>query len=132
MSKDDENDTFDLFEPHKLARADDPDTSKEAANSLEGDLSRLRAAVLKAIEDAGMEGLTLKELQLMFSGTTGGTISSRPNELRKQGLVFHVENDKRGTPRKGNVIRSSKYKIYFIEEDGKYYTNVNLKHGGTF
>lgn len=121
MSKDDENDTFDLFEPHKLARADDPDTSKEAANSLEGDLSRLRAAVLKAIEDAGMEGLTLKELQLMFSGTTGGTISSRPNELRKQGLVFHVENDKRGTPRKGNVIRASKYKKYFREEDGKYY-----------
>lgn len=121
MSKDDENDTFDLFEPHKLARADDPDTSKEAANSLEGDLSRLRAAVLKAIEDAGMEGLTLKELQLMFSGTTGGTISSRPNELRKQGLVFHVENDKRGTPRKGNIIRASKYKKYFREEDGKYY-----------
>ena len=121
MSDDDENDTFDLFEPHKLARADDPDTSKEAAHSLEGDLSKLRAAVLKAIEGAGMEGLTLKELQLMFAGTTGGTISSRPNELRKQGLVFHVEGDKRGTPRKGNVIRSSKYKNNFREEDGNYY-----------
>ena len=132
MSKDDENDTFDLFEPHKLARSDDPDTSKEAANSLEGELSRLRAAVLRAIEDAGMEGLTLKELQLMFPGKTGGTISSRPNDLRKQGLVIHVENDKRGTPRKGNVIRASKYKKYFRELDGKYYTNVNLKHGGTF
>ena len=100
MSDDDENDTFDLFEPHKLARADDPDTSKEAAHSLEGDLSKLRAAVLKAIEGAGMEGLTLKELQ---------------------GLVFHVENDKRGTPRKGNVIRSSRYKNNFREEDGNYY-----------
>ena len=76
MSKDDENDTFDLFEPHKLARSDDPDTSKEAANSLEGELSRLRAAVLRAIEDAGMECLTLKELQLMFPGKTCGTISS--------------------------------------------------------
>ncbi len=112
------------FESYKLRRNSDPDTSHEAAESLELTITKLRGDVLKAIEKAGMEGLTIKELCRLFPGASGGTISSRPNELIKAKLCFHVVGDKRkagGKGKAGNVIRASKYKKKFREEDGLYY-----------
>ena len=112
------------FEAHKLRRNTDPDTSHVSAESLELTMTKLRGDVLKEIQKAGMEGLTIKELCRLFPRSTGGTISSRPNELIRMGLCFHVVGDKRkagGKGKAGNVIRSSKYKDKFREEDGLFY-----------
>jgi hypothetical protein len=112
------------FEAYKLRRNSDPDTSHEAAESLELTITKLQGDVFKVIEKAGMKGLTIKELCSLLPGTSGGTYSSRPNELIKAKLCFHVVGDKRkagGKGRAGNVIRASKYKKKFREEDGLYY-----------
>lgn len=82
-----------------LHRLNDPITSKEAAKKVK--LTDLRQKVLGMIRDAGSWGITSKEMQKLCPELTGGSISSRPKELLKQGLIFYA-GDKRDGAR---VIR---------------------------
>ena len=74
---------------YKLARRDDPDTSKDAADTVAGNLGKMHQFVLSLIEEAGERGITIKELQLAHREKRPSSRSSRPNELEKKGLVFY-------------------------------------------
>ncbi len=95
---------FDDVSPHKLHRKDDPETSKEAAYSLP--LSKTRAFVLSLIKDAGVKGITVKEMKRNYPDMGYSTISSRPSELERLNLIFYA-GDKRDGSR---VIRHIDYK----------------------
>ena len=90
---------------YKLARSSDPDTSKEAADTVAGKLGKMQQYVLTLIEEAGERGITIKEMQLLAHKKRPSSISSRPNELEKNGLVFY--DGKRDGSR---VIKLTKYR----------------------
>jgi len=91
---------------YKLARRDDPTTSKDAADTVAGKLGKMQTYVLSLIAEAGERGITTKEMQLAHPEKRPSSLSSRPNELEKKGLVFYA-GDKRSGAR---VIRLTKYK----------------------
>ena len=94
-----------LFAPEsKLARSLDPETSKAAAHKVAGKLGQMQQYVLSLIEAAGARGATIKEMQLANPEQRPSSLSSRPNELHKRGLVFY--SGKRDGSR---VIKLSKY-----------------------
>ena len=95
-----------LFAPEsKLARSLDPSTSKAAAHKVAGKLGQMQQYVLSLIEEAGERGITIKEMQLAHCPEKSpSSLSSRPNELHKRGLVFY--SGKRDGSR---VIKLSKY-----------------------
>ena len=95
---------FDDVSPHKLHRKNDPETSKEAART--APLSKRRAFVLNLIEEAGVRGVTIREMTKRFPEMPSSSITSRPNELEKLGFVFYA-GDKRDGSR---VIRHIDYK----------------------
>jgi len=95
---------FDDLSPHKLHRKNDPNTSKEAAYSTP--LAKTRAFVLDLIEEAGARGITIRDMTKRFPEISPSSITSRPNELAKLGLIFYA-GDKRDGSR---VIRHHKYK----------------------
>ena len=75
---------------YKLARRDDPDTSKDAADTVAGKLGKMQQYILELIEQAGERGTTIKEMQVLaHPEKRPSSISSRPNELEKKGLVFY-------------------------------------------
>jgi hypothetical protein len=79
-----------LFAPEsKLARSLDPSTSKAAAHIVAGKLGQMQQYVLSLIEAAGARGATIKEMQLAHPEKRPSSLSSRPNELHKRGLVFY-------------------------------------------
>jgi len=90
--------------PYKLHRKNDPQTSKEAAYSIP--LSKRRAFVLNLIQEAGTSGVTIREMTKKFPEMPSSSITSRPNELEKLGLIFYA-GDKRDGSR---IIRHIKYK----------------------
>lgn len=90
----------------KLARNTDPETSKEAAARVSLRITKMRKFVLDMIKQAGSEGITGKEMTKTHKELSTSSISSRPNELEKMGLVFY-KGDKRDGSR---VIRDIKYK----------------------
>ena len=91
-----------LFNPNKLYRSTDPYTSRAAAFLLP--TGKRRQFVLDLIEKAGEEGVTAKEMISAHPEMSSSSISSRPNELDKLGLVFY-QGDKRNGSR---VIRHIK------------------------
>ncbi len=99
-------DLFKNIEPHKLHRKNDPQTSKEAAYSVSHSLGKTRSFVLGLIEEAGNKGITVKEMKAAYPDMGYSTISSRPIELERLGLIFY-KGDKRD---KARVIRYIKYK----------------------
>ena len=75
---------------YKLARSDDPDTSKEAADKVAGKLGKMQQYVLELVEQAGERGTTIKEMQVLaHPEKRPSSISSRPNELHKRGLIYY-------------------------------------------
>jgi hypothetical protein len=97
-----------LFAPEsKLARSLDPSTSKAAAHIVAGKLGKMQQYVLTLIEEAGARGITIKEMQLLAHKQRPSSLSSRPNELAKRGLVFYAGDKRSG----GRVIRLSKYQL---------------------
>lgn len=79
-----------LFAPEsKLARSLDPETSKAAAHKVAGKLGQMQQYVLSLVEEAGERGITTKEMQLAHPEKRPSSLSSRPNELHKRGLVFY-------------------------------------------
>jgi len=95
---------FENIEPHKLHRENDPQTSREAAYTM--NISKARAFVLNLIEEAGNKGTTTREMTRKFPEKSDSSITSRPNELEKLNLIFY-KGDKRDGSR---VIRHIKYK----------------------
>ena len=95
---------FDDLSPHKLHRKNDPQTSKEAAYAVP--LAKTRAFVFNLITEAGKAGVTVKEMKAAYPNMGYSTISSRPSELERLGLIFYA-GDKRDHAR---VIRHTKYK----------------------
>jgi hypothetical protein len=77
-------------EPHTLYRRHDPDTSRQAAESIQPHLTEIQKQVLHLIELAGFKGLTDEELSEIY-GTAGSTARTRRAELAKQGLVVEAK-----------------------------------------
>ena len=98
-----QKDLFDNIEPYKLHRKNDPQTSKNAARTVNS--GNDRAELLEAIQQAEIKGLTLKEY-CTHQGYQMSSKSSRCCELEKSGHVFY-QGDKRD---KSRVIRHIKYK----------------------
>tara|TARA_R110000851_G_scaffold6391_1_gene26029 strand:- start:39 stop:401 length:363 start_codon:yes stop_codon:yes gene_type:complete len=95
-----------IMEAHKLARRDDAQTSKDAAQKVSLKITKMRQFVLDLINQAGADGITGKEMTRSHLELSTSSISSRPNELEKMGLVFY-KGDKRDGSR---VIRAIEYK----------------------
>ena len=87
---------------NKIFRTTDPETSRQAA--IIAPVENLRQKVLTMIQEAGEVGITAKEMQRKCPELTGGSISSRPKELEKEGKVFY-----RGDKRDGARVIRSKY-----------------------
>ena len=94
---------FDDLSPYKLHRKNDPQTSKEAAYSVP--LAKTRAFVFDLITEAGEAGVTIREMTKRFPEISPSSITSRPNELEKLGLIFYVGDKRNGS----RVIRHIKY-----------------------
>ena len=91
-------------EPYKLHRKDSPFTSKNAAYSVPS--GKMRQLVFIHIEDSGEKGITAKEIMSKHPSIKYSSITSRPTELEKLGLIFYA-----GAKRDGSrVIRHIKYK----------------------
>ena len=97
-------DLFENIEPHKLHRKNDPQTSKEAAYTM--NISKARGFVLNLIEEAGNKGTTTREMTRKFPEKSDSSITSRPNELEKLNLIFYKGDKREGS----RVIRHIKYK----------------------
>jgi hypothetical protein len=69
---------------HALARSTDPDTSHDAAASV--DPTILERTVFKAIKERGTRGATWDEL-VRITGLRPGSISPRFKPLRKKGYI---------------------------------------------
>jgi len=90
-------------EPYKLHRKDSPFTSKEAAYLVPS--GKMRQLVFIHIEESGEKGITAKEIMSKHPSIKYSSITSRPTELEKLGLIFYA-GDKRDDSR---VIRHIKY-----------------------
>ena len=101
-------DLFDDTPFHTLSRSNDPQTSKDAAKTVNS--GNDRAELLAAIQQAETKGLTLKEY-CTKRGYQMSSKSSRCTELKKLGLVVYL-GDKRDGAR---VIRDSSYKNSTME-----------------
>ena len=97
-------DLFEDIEPHKLHRSGDVETSKAAAYLVPQ--GYMRKFVLLKVKEAGSRGITGKELTSKYTEYSHSSISSRPNELEKLGLIFYA-GDKRENSR---VLRHIDYK----------------------
>ena len=95
-----------MNEAYRLARKDSPQTSKDAAQKVSLKITKMRQFVLDLINQAGADGITGKEMTRAHLELSNSSISSRPNELEKMGLVFY-KGDKRDGSR---VIRAIEYK----------------------
>ena len=105
---------------NKIVRTNDPVTSHEAAIKVSTKLTKLREMVLKMIQDSGSYGITSKEMIRRHPEMSSSSISSRPNELEKMGLIFHL-GDKRDGAR---VIRAVQYKTVKENENGQLALDV--------
>lgn len=104
---------FDKINPYNLFRKEDPATSKQAALKL--NVSKKRAFVLGLVQDAGAHGITIKEMTRAHLDMPTSSISSRPNELEKLGLIFYLGDKREGS----RIIRDIKYKAALYEKESR-------------
>lgn len=88
---------------HTLHRKDAPETSITAAHTV--DVGKMEHFVLSAVEAAGENGKTVKEITAENAHIPYPSISARPTALEKKGLIYY-EGDKRDGAR---IIRASKF-----------------------
>ena len=110
----------DLFKtnPYFLAKRDDPDTSKEAANAL--DTTKLEEAVYNFIKSCGDDGATIAQCVIHFKPTSQSSITSRPAALERKGLIYYAGDTRTGASnRQQRVIRvnrrNSNQDVYYSE-----------------
>lgn len=94
------------MQAYQLVRKNAPQTSKDAAHKIANNLSERRQFVLDLIKKAGIEGTTVKQLCKENPDTPFSTISARPSELEKLGLIFYNGDTREGA----RVMRASQYK----------------------
>ena len=82
-------DDLPLFAPPPMVRQGDPDTSRAAAARIEPKVRTLHLAVLAAIDAAGEDGLTDRELEQLaqFAHYGPSTIRKRRSELYQLGYL---------------------------------------------
>ena len=80
-------------------RATDPDTSREAAESLQETLSEKRQAVLALFKEAGADGLTDHQVCRHWPHAPESTYRKRRSELAQMGLLIDTgRREKRDGP----------------------------------
>lgn len=94
------------MQAYQLVRKNAPQTSKDAAHKIANNLSERRKFVLDLIKNAGIEGTTVKQLCRENPETPFSTISARPSELEKLGLIFYNGDTREGA----RVMRAAEYK----------------------
>jgi len=94
------DDLFDDTEPNKLSRTSDPETSKEAAQI--APTGKMRTFVYDLIIKSGAGGITIKEMTRAYPDIQSSSITSRPNELEKDELIFYLGDRRDGS----RIIRS--------------------------
>jgi hypothetical protein len=101
------NDLFDNepipTNPIKLAKRDSPQTSKDAAAKV--DVRGRQLYVLNHVRNAGMKGITCKEIQALDMSVPYPSISGRPADLERQGFIY-FKGDRRDGAR---VIRAAEF-----------------------
>ena len=88
--------TLDMFEDtpaFKLARKDDPQSSKAAANEVSS--GKMLTLVYKELVQAGERGVTTKEIRRMYPYLPYSSITARPAQLQTDGKIYYVEGDRR-------------------------------------
>lgn len=94
------------FEPHKLARTENPDTSKAAARSTKELRLRHGAFIMAALRDVGYLGLTSEEIADACPLLDHAQVWRRLSELERAGLVEKVaEKRKNRSGRQARVWR---------------------------
>ena len=76
-----------MNDTYKLYRTDAPQTSIDAAHSI--DVTSLELLVLNAIKDAGSEGITAKEVLMQYPELPYSSITARPKALEAKGLIYY-------------------------------------------
>jgi hypothetical protein len=100
--------SFENTAARMIARNDSPQTSIDAAKV--APTGNMRKFVFALVVSAGDSGITNKEMTKMYPDIQASSITSRPNELEKKGLVFY-RGDKRDGGRVIRVIGSEPEKL---------------------
>ena len=86
-----------------LARNSDPDTSKEAAESL-GDLTDLENKVYEAIASYGAEGCIADEVLVRLPGMAWKSVSPRFRPLKDKGYVVNTGEKRKGASGRNQIV----------------------------
>jgi hypothetical protein len=77
---------------YKLARSNDPQTSKDAASEVSS--GKMLTLVYKEVVKAGRHGVTTKEIRAMYPYLPYSSITARPAQLEAENRIYY-EGDKR-------------------------------------
>jgi hypothetical protein len=77
---------------YKLARSNDPQTSKDAASEVSS--GKMLTLVYKEVVKAGRHGVTTKEIRAMYPYIPSSSITARPAQLEAENRIYY-EGDKR-------------------------------------
>lgn len=94
-------------DPRKLVRRHDPDTSHEAAQSV--DSTRWESRVYKAICAFGRDGAIQDEILTEIAGTYGhvpySTVTARFKSLEEKGLIVYTQQKRKGLSGRHSRVR---------------------------
>ena len=93
------------FTPYKLYRVMDPDTSREAAESVKDLRSRHHTIILAGLEKFGL--MTSEEISSR-TGLDYWAVARRMSELREAGLVIQTEEKRRNKSGRKAVVWASR------------------------
>jgi hypothetical protein len=88
--------------PHKLARRDSPDTSREAAAQV--DTTRLESMVYFAIRKFGRTGAIADDILEIFQGFPYSSITARFSALLRKGFVSNTGERRPGRSGRGQRV----------------------------
>ena len=104
--------TVDMFSDtpvHKLARNDDPQTSKDAAREVSS--GKMLTLVYNEVVKAKGWGITTKEIRAIYPDLPYSSITARPAALEEDGKIYYA-GDRR---EKCRVIRATSYNLGEID-----------------
>jgi hypothetical protein len=105
--------------PHKLHRADSPDTSVEAAYAV--NTTKLEEMVFNAIKASGDYGVTASVLLTMYPNRPYSSITARFSALEHKGMIYYLGDKRKGiSGRNQRVMRvNRREKSRDYSEQGK-------------
>lgn len=92
--------------PHKLVRRDDPETSHEAANTV--DTTRLESMVYEAIKKAGSKGIISDDVQKQFPNLPYSSVTARYRALLDKGFIEIIGKRLGRSGRNQRIMRAAK------------------------